>query len=298
MDVLLERCAGVDIGKDEVVACVRRPESGGGRRKETHTFRSFTGDLEAMAEWFSVQGVTEVVMGATGPRGARELAKGTLRKKIPELRRALRGRFRDHHALLLGLCLDHTAHLEAATAKLDERVDALFAANVSEAGVPFGQPVTGSTPSPGSGSGPLRRSSRRSGWTCPGSRLRPTSRRGPGWHPGTTSPAGTRVRPHDQGRRGAPRRPHPVRVGRCSHPRHVPGRTVLRLARRIGKKKAAVAVGRSILVISWHQLTDDCDYDDLGGDYFTRRTKPDRRRDRAIEQLHGLGCGVTLDRVA
>jgi len=139
VDVLLERCAGVDIGKDEVVACVRRPESGGGRRKETHTFRSFTGDLEAMAEWFSVQGVTEVVMGATGPRGARELAKGTLRKKIPELRRALRGRFRDHHALLLGLCLDHTAHLEAATAKLDERVDALFAANVSEAGVPFGQ---------------------------------------------------------------------------------------------------------------------------------------------------------------
>ena len=37
-----------------------------------------------------------------------------------------------------------------------------------------------------------------------------------------------------------------------------------RLARRIGKKKAAVAVGHSILVIAWHLLTDDCDYQDLG----------------------------------
>ena len=43
MDVMVERCAGVDIGKDEVVACVRTPgPSGKGRRKETRTFRSFT----------------------------------------------------------------------------------------------------------------------------------------------------------------------------------------------------------------------------------------------------------------
>jgi transposase len=71
-----------------------------------------------------------------------------------------------------------------------------------------------------------------------------------------------------------------------------------RLARRIGKKKAAIAVGHSILVISWHLLTNDCDYDDLGCDYFQRRTNPDRRRDHLIEQLHGLGYRVTLDKVA
>ncbi len=67
MDLLLERCAGVDIGKDEVVACVRTPGPGGrGRRKETRTFPSFTGELEAMADWFAAEGVTEVVMEATG----------------------------------------------------------------------------------------------------------------------------------------------------------------------------------------------------------------------------------------
>ena len=73
-----------------------------------------------------------------------------------------------------------------------------------------------------------------------------------------------------------------------------------RLARRIGKKKAAVAVGHSILVICWHLLTDDCDYDDLGGDYFTRR-RPRPPARPAITQLHGprlprhprTRCGVT-----
>jgi transposase len=70
-----------------------------------------------------------------------------------------------------------------------------------------------------------------------------------------------------------------------------------RLARRIGKKKAAVAVAHSILVICWHLLTDDRDYDDLGGDYFTRRNT-DRQRDRLIKQLHTLGYRVTLDKAA
>src|SRR5437762_1887320 len=70
-----------------------------------------------------------------------------------------------------------------------------------------------------------------------------------------------------------------------------------RLARRIGKKKAAMAVGHSILVIAWHLLTDDCDYADLGGDYFVRRDA-DRARQRAVAQLQALGYQVTLEPLA
>jgi transposase len=70
-----------------------------------------------------------------------------------------------------------------------------------------------------------------------------------------------------------------------------------RLARRIGKKKAAVAVAHSILVICWHLLTDDRDYDDLGGDYFTRRNT-DRQRDRLLKQLTALGYYATLEKIA
>lgn len=68
-----------------------------------------------------------------------------------------------------------------------------------------------------------------------------------------------------------------------------------RLARRIGKKKAAVAVAHSILVICWHLLSGDTDYQDLGGDYFTRRNT-DRQRDRHVRQLMNLGYRVTLDK--
>ncbi len=71
-----------------------------------------------------------------------------------------------------------------------------------------------------------------------------------------------------------------------------------RLAKRIGKKKAAMAVAHAILVICWHLLTNDVDYHDLGADYFTRRTSPDNHRDRLVRQLHGLGYQVTLEHVA
>jgi transposase len=71
-----------------------------------------------------------------------------------------------------------------------------------------------------------------------------------------------------------------------------------RLARRIGKKKAAVAVGHSILVICWHLLSNNADYDDLGGDYFARRDNTERHQDRLVQQLQDLGYQVTLRKVA
>jgi transposase len=88
-----------------------------------------------------------------------------------------------------------------------------------------------------------------------------------------------------------------VRLGAAAQPRHYLSAQYWRLARRIGKKKAAVAVGHSILVIAWHLLTDNCDYQDLGGDYFVRRDT-DRQRHRAVAQLHALGYQVTLEPVA
>jgi transposase len=64
--IIVERCAGLDVGKDEVVACVRGPGEGGRRRQEIRTFATFTGELEALADWLGAEGVTQVVMEATG----------------------------------------------------------------------------------------------------------------------------------------------------------------------------------------------------------------------------------------
>jgi transposase len=263
VDLLVERCAGLDVAKQEVVACVRTPASGAGgqRRQEIRTFATFSAELEALADWLQAEGVSQVVMEATGqywkpiwyvleergfdlllvnarhvkilpgrntdvadaawlaellehgllrssfvpppairqlrdltryrkrlvqahtaecqrihktledagskldsvaadvlgvsgramlaalvagerdPVVLAELARGKLRRKLPELRQALRGRFGEHHALLVGLSLSHLEHLERATARLDARVDQVMA--------PSPWPGIGLTPSPG-----------------------------------------------------------------------------------------------------------------------------------------------------
>src|SRR4051795_2024061 len=66
MDVLIERCAGLDVRRDAVVAAVRRPGPGGRRRAETRTFATMTGQLEALADWLAAEKVTLVGMESTG----------------------------------------------------------------------------------------------------------------------------------------------------------------------------------------------------------------------------------------
>jgi len=65
--------------------------------------------------------------GKRDPDVLAELARGTLRKKIPQLRETLYGRFKEHHAFLIELALDHLEHLEAAIARLDGKVDKVIA---------------------------------------------------------------------------------------------------------------------------------------------------------------------------
>ena len=61
MDILLERCCGLDVHKKSVVACVITPEA-----RETRTFRTMTRDLLALADWLQAQAVTQVAMESTG----------------------------------------------------------------------------------------------------------------------------------------------------------------------------------------------------------------------------------------
>ena len=72
-----------------------------------------------------------------------------------------------------------------------------------------------------------------------------------------------------------------------------------RLARRRGKKKAIVAVGRSILVIIWHLLADpNTCYHELGPHYYDRHVNTAAKRRNHIRQLEALGYKVTLEPAA
>ncbi|MFC0530976.1 hypothetical protein [Phytohabitans kaempferiae] len=66
-DEIVERVAALDIGKAEVVCCVRVPSpSGSGRRaQEVRTYPTMTRSLIALGEWLAGVGVTRVVMEAT-----------------------------------------------------------------------------------------------------------------------------------------------------------------------------------------------------------------------------------------
>lgn len=427
MDVIVDRCAGLDIGKQQVQACVRGPDGAGGRRSVVRTFDTFTESLEALAAWLEAEGVTEVVMEATGPywkpvwyvledagfdqklvnsrhvkilpgrktdvgdaawlaellehgllrgsfvppervrrlrdvtryrkkliqthtaecqrihknledagikldsvasdvlgvsgramlrallAGERDpevlaaLAKGTLRRKIPELQKALRGRFVGHHSIMIGIILDHIEHLETAIAALDGEVDSIM--NEPDPDTPTdpdGQVIT-----------PFAKARDRidtitgvgkraaeviiaeigidmtrfptaghlASWAgmCPGNNIT-----GGKHHSGRTTKGDTWLRD--------------VLV-QCAWSASRCRDTYLaaqfwRLSRRIGKKKAAVAVGHSILIACWHILTNDVDYADLGSDWFTRNVNDDHRRDQAIRNLHDLGYRVTLTKAA
>jgi transposase len=69
-----------------------------------------------------------------------------------------------------------------------------------------------------------------------------------------------------------------------------------RFVKRMGKKKALVAVGHSILVIAYRLLNNKRTYQELGGDYFDKRYA-EKRRTRLIKQLQSLGLKVTIEEV-
>jgi transposase len=239
---------------------------------------------------FGVSGrhmLAALIAGERDPEVLAELAKGMLRKKIPQLREALRGRFHEHHATILRITMDHVAHLEKAIAALDTEVDRLM--------VPFSaardhlDTITGAGKRAaecliaeiGVDMSRFPTAAHLASWggMCPGNNITGGKRRS-----GKTN----------KGNRWLGEILNQCAVA-ASHTRNTYlAAQYWRLSRRIGKRKAAVAVGHSILVIAWHLLTNDCDYEDLGGDWFARRTDTDKRRNHLIRQLQDLGYGVTL----
>jgi transposase len=66
MDLIYPRCAGLDVHKKTVVACVRRGGPDGQAGPEVRTYGTMTADLIALADWLDAEGVSHVAMESTG----------------------------------------------------------------------------------------------------------------------------------------------------------------------------------------------------------------------------------------
>jgi transposase len=217
-----------------------------------------------------------------------ELARGKMRPKIPALVEALTGNFGEHHAFLCRIHLERIDQLSAAILELSERIEEEmrpFAAQLDRlatipgVGQSTAQVIIAET---GGDMTRFRTAAHLASWAgvCPGQhesagkRKSGKTRHGNRWLAGALGTAA-------------------MAAARTKDTTYL-GARYRRLVPRLGKQKALVAVGHSILTAVWHVLRADVDYHDLGGDYFIR-LDPERSTRRAVKQLNALGYTVRLD---
>jgi transposase len=201
-----------------------------------------------------------LVQGTTDPAVLAELSQGKLRKKLPDLRRALQGRFQPHHAFLLEQILakidfvDET--IERLTAELDRRL------------VPFESMLAALDTIPGVDRATATIIVAETGGAM--------TRKGNRYLRATLIQAAL----------AATRKKNSALQARY-----------LRVKRHGGHKKAVVAVGHQMLEIAYYVMRDGVAYHELGADYLDRR-HADRVARRHVRQLEALGFEVTITKAA
>jgi transposase len=259
----------------------------------------------------SVRAMLEaLIAGQRSPKVLADLAVGRMRAKRKELTEALDGRFEDHHGELARILLDQIDALTRQVSTLDERISELIAQ------IPAAQGVDADgTTGPDAGRGPdaavlpaVARLDEITGcgiiaaqaviaeigldmtvFGTPG-RLVSWAKRCP-----QTRQSGTKT---STGKAG---KGNPYLGGVLGEIAASAGRTdtflgerYRRLARRRGKRKALVAVARSILVIIFHLLADpEARFHDLGPGYYDTHIDRQRKIRNHIRQLEALGLDVT-----
>jgi transposase len=231
-----------------------------------------------------------LIGGSTDASEMAQLARGKLRAKIPQLEQALRGCFAAHQRFLIAQQLAHIDFLEETIEQLS--------AEITERMRPFEEALERLETIPGVG---RRTAEAILAEIGPEVSRFPTYRHLASWAgmcPGNDESGGKR-------RSGKTTKGNPWLRAALVEAAHAAGRTkntylsaqYRRLASRRGKKRAAVAVGHTILVIAYHLLERSCEYEELGGDYFDKRDRQFVER-RLVRRLEGLGYKVSLDPVA
>ena len=219
-----------------------------------------------------------------------EMARGQLRKKIPELEQALEGKVKAIHRFLLAQQLAHIDYMDEAIRECSTEIEKRM--------VPFTEAVEQLDTIPGVNRGvaqvivaeigtdmgrfPSPRHLASWAGMCPGSnesagkRKSGKTRKGSKWlSEALVEAAWGAARSRD------------TYLSAAYH----------RLAARRGKKRALIAVGHAILVIAYYMLSRSQNYLDLGGNYFDERDRH-ATENRLVRRLQSLGYQVNLEPVA
>jgi transposase len=269
-----------------------------------------------------------LIAGQEEAEALAQLAKGRLRRKIPQLEEALVGQFGAHQRFLVAQQLAHIDSLEATLEELETEIARRCAApppppapggesagaapRAAEGNPPAAPEASGASPEAGPAASFEQAVARLI--AIPGvGRLTaeklvgeigidmgqfPTAAHLASWAglcPGQHESAGKR-------QSGRTRKGSRWLREALVEAAHAAGRSqgtylgaqYRRLAARRGAKRAAVAVGHSILVIAYHLLKQGVPYEELGAGYFDARNHAALRR-QLVQRLERLGCKVTIE---
>ncbi len=244
---------------------------------------------------FGVSGrdmLAALIAGERDPKTLAQFARGRMRGKLTDLEEAFTGHFSDHHAFLLTKMLARIDQVSDDLADLDRRIDDEIA--------PFAQAVALLDEIPGVGVTAARVIIAEVGVDM--TRF-PTAAHLCSWArfaPGVKESAG---RKKGNGATGHGDRYLAAVLGEAAvaagGTNTFLGERYRRIARRRGKKKAIVAVGRSILVVVWHLLSNpEAHFIDLGPDYYDTHLNTSNKKRNHVRQLEALGYKVTLEPAA
>jgi transposase len=229
----------------------------------------------------------ELVAGSTDAVAMAKLARGRLRAKIPELEQALVGRLRPHHQFLIAQQLAHIDALDEAIERVGEEV--------AKRTHPFAEIIALLDTIPGVAQRTAEVLVAEIGTDM--SRF-PTADHLASWAglaPGNNESGGKR-------RSGKTRKGSPWLRAALVEAAHGAGlkkgsylqAQYRQLVRRKGKKRAAVAVAHSIIVIAYHLVKEQRPYTDLGSDYLDRR-RSNATEQRLVAQLRARGYTVSRE---
>jgi transposase len=244
---------------------------------------------------FGVSGrqmMVALIGGERDPKVLAQLARSRMRAKIGRLEEAFNGHFDNHHAFLLTRMLGRIDAIDADIAALDAQIEAQLAPFASAAArlddIPGIGPVAAAIILAEVGVDMSRFPT--AAHLCSWAKFSPAICSSAGKSKGNGSTGhGNRYLARVLGESA-------VLAGRTDS---FLGERYRRIAKRRGKKRAIVAVGRSILVIVWHLLSDEqAAFTDLGADHFTRHINSETKKRNHIRQLEALGYNVTLSPAA